>query len=366
MNNLNFKKPSLNDILLAPISALYAYTLKIHEGFKLEEEVRNLVTLQIVYFLLILISKSPIYMYLSIGNVIGLAITIILGSNYIDIPEGMIPNGVKRNKRDFNGQQQYQNNQQQYQNNQEQYQNNQQQYYNDQQYNNNNFNQPPNYQNDNNINNHNESFNQPNNINQNFNKNKEILFSENTLNGIDMSFKDIQREVNKTNFGVNNYNPMSENVHPFDTAGINTNNVTYNDNMFDMDNSSNIPIEDYQIPDNNLFGDKTQEIVTNIIKDINNPQNNIEQMNRNVFKEQNVNREQIFQSSPYKNEILDNNNQYNTNMYMQGMKPRGNERVRSKLRHIMPIPIMEMLKNGLDNMAYNSDLNDNSEFGQLI
>ena len=47
---------SLNEVLLAPISALYSFTIKIHSGFRLDEEVKVLASTQTAYLVMGLVT----------------------------------------------------------------------------------------------------------------------------------------------------------------------------------------------------------------------------------------------------------------------------------------------------------------------
>lgn len=324
---------SLNEILLAPISALYSFTIKIHSGFRLDEEVKVLASTQTAYLVLGLITNSKVYFIMSLGNIFAIIVVLILASSYVNLPDYLSPNGIlNRKSRD------------------EEYEEAMRNY-------NQNINQD--MRQNTNINS-NIGPTMGSNTNPNINDGNNLYnqgFGRDNTHQVDPNYNDNYiRENNNPNMGNNMYNKLNNDTQSFNNFGLNTVERFDDGVNFGIDNLSNDTsnIE----PTTQFNGNSFDNSVDNMIDFngiINNPnQGNFTPTVNNPFKNPRYTRNEIFEQSPYKNRII--NNSSNKQETFNRMIPRENRDYRKNPMHKTTTNILAMVKDGFASSLANSGM----------
>lgn len=319
---------SLNEILLAPISALYSFTIKIHSGFRLDEEVKVLASTQTAYLVLGLITNSKVYFIMSLGNIFAIIVVLILASSYINLPDYLSPNGIlNRKSKDEEYEEAMRNYNHNMNSNMSQ-----------------NTNQNPNM-----------GPNMRQNINYNSNLNNQGFRGDNTQQ-VDPNYNDNYiRENNNPNMGNNMYNKLNNDTQSFNNFGLNTVDRLDDGVNFGIDNLSN---ETSNIePTRQFNGNSFNGNVDNMIDFngiINNPnQGNFSPTFNNPFKNPRYTRNEIFEQNPYKDRIITNTNKQET---FNNMIPRENRDYRKNPVHKATVNVLEMVKDGFASSLSNSSM----------
>lgn len=328
------KEPvSLNEVLLAPISALYAFTIKIHSGFRLDEEVKVLASTQTAYLVMGLITGSKVYLIMSLGNILAIIIVLMLASSYINLPDYLSPDGIF-NRRNRN--EEYE----------EAMRNYNQNMGNSIDYNSN-PNPNPNY-----------------NMNPTGNQNMNRSMGKNNTTQVDLNYNDNYiRENNNPNMGNNMYNRLNNDTQSFNNFGLNTIDRVDDGVNFGIsnlsENSSNI--ESTKEFNSNKFDESPDDMV-DFERIISNPnQGTFSPTSNNPFKNPNRTRDQIFEENPYKNRIIDGGNKQAT---FNSITPNENREYRRNPVHKATNNILEMVKDGFATSLSNSSMyrQDEEEF----
>lgn len=330
------KEPvSLNEILLAPISALYAFTIKIHSGFRLDEEVKVLVSTQTAYLVMGFITGSKVYLIMSLGNILAIIIVLMLASSYINLPDYLSPDGIF-NKRNRN----------------EEYEEAIRNY-------NQNMGNSTNY--DSNLNqNYNMGSTRDQNINRNINQN----MGKNNTTQVDPNYNDNYiRENNNPNMGNNMYNRLNNDTQSFNNFGLNTIDRIDDGVNFGISNLSenSTNIKSTKEFNSNKFDESPDDMV-DFERIMSNPnQGTFSPTSNNPFKNPNRTRDQIFEENPYKNRIINGENKQAT---FNNMIPSENREYRRNPVHKATNNILEMVKDGFATSLSNSSMyrQDEEEF----
>lgn len=330
------KEPvSLNEVLLAPISALYAFTIKIHSGFRLDEEVKVLASTQTAYLVMGLITGSKVYLIMSLGNILAIIIVLMLASSYINLPDYLSPDGIF-NRRNRN--EEYE----------EAMRNYNQNMGNSTDYNSNpNPNPNPNY-----------------NMNPTGNQNMNRSMGKNNTTQVDLNYNDNYiRENNNPNMGNNMYNRLNNDTQSFNNFGLNTIDRVDDGVNFGIsnlsENSSNI--ESTKEFNSNKFDESPDDMI-DFERIISNPnQGTFSPTSNNPFKNPDRTRDQIFEENPYKNRIIDGGNKQAT---FNSITPNENREYRRNPVHKATNNILEMVKDGFATSLSNSSMyrQDEEEF----
>lgn len=322
---------SMNEVLLAPISALYAFTIKIHSGFRLDEEVKVLASTQTAYLVIGLITGSKVYLIMSLGNILAIIIVLMLASSYINLPDYLSPDGIF-NRRNRNGEYE------------EAMRNYNQNMGNPTDYN---SNPNPNY-----------SMGPANNQNMNSGMGK------NNTTQVDPNYNDsYTRENNNPNMGNNMYNRLNNDTQSFNNFGLNT--------IDRMDDGVNFGISNLSENSSNIKStkefnsDKFDEYPDDMVdfeRITSNPNQGVfSPTSNNPFKNPSRTRNQIFEENPYKNRIINGGNKQ---AIFNRMIPGENREYRRNPNHKPTNNVLDMIKDGFASSLSNSSMNrrDEEEF----
>lgn len=357
------RKIGFNEILISPISALYKFIMKIQKGFKLDEEVRTVVKIQVLYLILGLISGKSVYLVLTIGNIISMVFVLILASSYVNLPDYLTPGGMVNgisNKMSKN------NNYDEEYNNQynEQYNN---QYY--EQYNNQ-YNDPE--QNTENSNNRQYDINNNPNNNQfgmfdpNISDNNQINFNKSNLEPTSPGEETerYSRDQRINNMGNDMYNNYCPDVNPFNTAGLNTEKNPEREVNFGFDNLSGIP-KDMEIE--NKFDEIKEDKDTRFnFKNAYERSLNTEfkPSLENIYRNPSKSRQEIFRNNPIKDKIATDRSKINDQI--RNMSPPVNKPMKENIIQKGSKNFLNMIKDGYLVSMSNSNLTKQDEGFELL
>lgn len=362
------KKIGLNEILLAPINSLYKFMMKMQTGFKLDEEVRVLIKIQVLYLALGVVTGKSLYLILTIGNILSIFFVLILASSYVDLPDYLKPGGIINNLSNRNN---------------IDYQDEYNEAYNNQ-FQNNSYRREDNNQNNINYTNYQEQMNgfgpdynqvenpslgNPENA---FNSNSidnfdnKIKFNESNLEstipgGVDVGY---ERDSNTNNLGSDMYNPENSDGNPFNTAGLNT------------EKNSN---EGVYFGFNNLSGVSDEARTTNKLDNLDSKTNKDFDINEmfkksvnsqfspnldNIYRNPKNSRSQLFEKSPLKDKVVSDRKNFNRQMEM--MSPPPNKPVKQNIVQKGSKNLLNMVKDGYIASMVNSNLHKQDEGYELV